>query len=168
MTDTFFNKLVEKLIALEGGYVNNAADAGGETKFGISKRSYPNLDIKNLTVEQAVNIYHIDYWEKNNLGKISDCDLAWAIFKAVVATNPLRVIGILQAENNAINSKQVAIDGKLGPKTLGAINQLSPQWSGILKNLFEYRLSQYYTNLVLKNNSQKVFLLGWLNRVFFK
>lgn len=168
MTDTFFNRLVEKLIALEGGYVNNPMDSGGETKYGISKRSYPNIDIKNLTIEQTVNIYHEDYWKKNNLGKIEDYDLSWAIFKAVVVTNPVRVISILQAENNVINLKQLAIDGRLGIKTLEAINQLSPQWAGVLKNLFEYRLSQYYTNLVLKDNSQKIFLLGWLNRVFFK
>lgn len=168
MSNNFFNRLVEKLIALEGGYVNNHADAGGETKYGISKRSYPNVDIKNLSTQQAADIYYDDFWVKNNLDKIEDYDLAWAIFKAVVVTNPLRVISILQAENNAINLKQLAIDGRLGAKTLAAVNQLSPQWAGILKNLFEYRLSQYYTCLVLKENSQKVFLLGWLNRVFFK
>lgn len=168
MSNNFFNRLVEKLIVLEGGYVNNHADAGGETKYGISKRSYPNVDIKNLSTQQAADIYYDDFWVKNNLDKIEDYDLAWAIFKAVVVTNPLRVISILQAENNAINLKQLAIDGRLGAKTLAAVNQLSPQWAGILKNLFEYRLSQYYTCLVLKENSQKVFLLGWLNRVFFK
>jgi len=168
MSNNFFNRLVEKLIVLEGGYVNNHADAGGETKYGISKRSYPNVDIKNLSTQQAADIYYDDFWVKNNLDKIEDYDLAWAIFKAVVVTNPLRVISILQAENNAINLKQLAIDGKLGVKTLETINQLSPQWAGVLKNLFEYRLSQYYTCLVLKDNSQKIFLLGWLNRVFFK
>lgn len=168
MSNNFFNRLVEKLIVLEGGYVNNPSDAGGETKYGISKRSYPNVDIKNLSTQQAADIYYDDFWVKNNLDKIEDYDLAWAIFKAVVVTNPLRVISILQAENNAINLKQLAIDGRLGEKTLAAVNQLSPQWAGILKNLFEYRLSQYYTCLVLKDNSQKIFLLGWLNRVFFK
>ncbi len=168
MSNNFFNRLVEKLIVLEGGYVNNHADAGGETKYGISKRSYPNVDIKNLSTQQAADIYYDDFWVKNNLDRIEDYDLAWAIFKAVVVTNSFRVISILQAENNAINLKQLAIDGKLGVKTLEAINELSPKWAGILKNLFEYRLSQYYTCLVLKENSQKVFLLGWLNRVFFK
>jgi lysozyme family protein len=46
----------------EGGYVNNPSDLGGETKWGISKRAYPNLDIKNLTPQQALDIYTKDYW----------------------------------------------------------------------------------------------------------
>lgn len=46
----------------EGGYVNDPTDPGGETNFGISKRSYPNLDIKNLTKQAAQAIYQRDYW----------------------------------------------------------------------------------------------------------
>src|ERR1700730_15046728 len=45
----------------EGGYVNDPADPGGETKWGISKRAYPNLDIANLTPDQASDIYARDY-----------------------------------------------------------------------------------------------------------
>lgn len=49
----------------EGGYVNDPNDPGGETNWGISKRSYPNLDIKNLTWEQAKMLYQQDYWKKS-------------------------------------------------------------------------------------------------------
>ena len=48
----------------EGGYEFDPADPGGETNWGISKRSYPNLDIKNLTADQASDIYASDYWLK--------------------------------------------------------------------------------------------------------
>ncbi|MGE3487928.1 MAG: glycosyl hydrolase 108 family protein [Nitrospira sp.] len=47
----------------EGGYVNDPHDPGGETNMGISKRSYPNLDIAGLTRDQAVAIYQRDYWQ---------------------------------------------------------------------------------------------------------
>lgn len=47
---------------IEGSYVNDPRDPGGETKYGISKRAYPKVDIKNLTLEQAKKIYHDDYW----------------------------------------------------------------------------------------------------------
>jgi lysozyme family protein len=50
------------VVGEEGGYVNNPKDPGGETKFGISKRSYPNLDIRNLTIEDAKGIYQRNYW----------------------------------------------------------------------------------------------------------
>jgi lysozyme family protein len=57
-----FDRAVAFVIHEEGGYVNDPADPGGETKFGISKRAYPSIDIKNLTVEQAKTIYRRDYW----------------------------------------------------------------------------------------------------------
>lgn len=57
-----FLEALEFTLRWEGGYVNNPADPGGETKFGISKLSYPLLDIKNLTKEQASAIYYLDYW----------------------------------------------------------------------------------------------------------
>ena len=46
----------------DGGYTNNPADPGGETKFGISKRAHPNEDIKNLTPERALALYQAEYW----------------------------------------------------------------------------------------------------------
>lgn len=52
------------VVGLEGGYVNDPKDPGGETKWGISKRAYPTLDIKNLTLEQAQQIYLTDYWDR--------------------------------------------------------------------------------------------------------
>jgi lysozyme family protein len=52
------------VVGLEGGYVNHTNDPGGETKFGISKKSYPNLDIQNLTLDQAKEIYKRDFWDK--------------------------------------------------------------------------------------------------------
>jgi len=59
-----FNQAIEKTLVNEGGYINDPLDAGGKTKFGISKRSYPDVDIKNLTVDGAKSIYKKDYWDK--------------------------------------------------------------------------------------------------------
>lgn len=63
MTITF-QQAISKVIDFEGGYVNDPNDPGGETKYGISKRAYPNLDIASLTVEDATSIYQRDYWDK--------------------------------------------------------------------------------------------------------
>lgn len=66
MTVVDYDKVLSFITSpdIEGGYVNNPKDPGGETKYGISKRSYPELDIKNLTKEQAKTIYKRDYYDK--------------------------------------------------------------------------------------------------------
>lgn len=60
MTD--LERTLTFVLQREGGYVWDKNDPGGETNFGISKRAYPNEDIKNLTVERAKEIYELDYW----------------------------------------------------------------------------------------------------------
>lgn len=67
-----FGKAIEFLRRHEGGYVNDRDDKGGETKFGISKSAHPKLDIKELTWEEAEEIYLNEYW------KPTGCDeLPW-------------------------------------------------------------------------------------------
>ena len=58
------------VIRWEGGYVNDPRDPGGETNLGISKRSYPHLDIKALTREDAEEIYRRDYWMKSGANEL--------------------------------------------------------------------------------------------------
>lgn len=58
-----FDEAFNLIIGFEGGYSNDPNDPGGETKFGISKRAHPKLDIKNLTLDQAKEIYFRDYWQ---------------------------------------------------------------------------------------------------------
>ncbi len=57
-----FYKSVQYVLDKEGGYVNDPADPGGETNFGIAKRYHPAVDIKNLTPEKAADIYYNEYW----------------------------------------------------------------------------------------------------------
>jgi lysozyme family protein len=62
------------------GYINDPSDPGGETNFGISKHSYPNLDIRNLTIEDAINIGFRDYWTPNRLSTFTNDNFAWKCF----------------------------------------------------------------------------------------
>jgi len=59
-----FDKAIEIVLRFEGGYVHNAKDPGGETKYGISKKAYPGEDIVNMTQEKAKELYRKDYWDK--------------------------------------------------------------------------------------------------------
>lgn len=51
----------------DGGYTNDPTDPGGETKFGLSKRANPDLDIKNLTLNRAMERFKARYWTGNLL-----------------------------------------------------------------------------------------------------
>ena len=59
-----FDEAFDRLLGHEGGYVNDPADPGGETNWGISRRSYPYTDIKNLTRDGAKAIYRRDFWDQ--------------------------------------------------------------------------------------------------------
>lgn len=59
------------IIKWEGGYVNDPNDPGGETKFGISKRAFPHLDILSLTFDQALEIYRREYWIRSGANSMS-------------------------------------------------------------------------------------------------
>lgn len=57
-----FNQAFKLTVGLEGGYSNDPRDPGGETRFGISKRYHPDENIKNLSLERAMEIYLNEYW----------------------------------------------------------------------------------------------------------
>lgn len=65
-----FARALDFTLLWEGGYVNHPSDPGGATKYGISQRSYPELDIKSLTRDEAGAIYRRDYWDRLNLDAV--------------------------------------------------------------------------------------------------
>ena len=67
-----FEDCIDKVLEHEGGYVNDPNDLGGETNFGVSKKAYPDLDIKNLTRDEAKEIYRKDYWERYKIEKMPE------------------------------------------------------------------------------------------------
>lgn len=70
---TDWERSIAFVLKHEGGYVDGdkIGDPGGETNMGISKRSYPNLDIRNLTREQVAGIYFTDYWQASGADTLS-------------------------------------------------------------------------------------------------
>ncbi len=60
---SLFHKIIPFVLEHEGGYVNDKDDPGGETKYGISKRAFPHLNILDLTQKEAIQIYYDKYWK---------------------------------------------------------------------------------------------------------
>lgn len=112
-----FDASFERLIGHEGGYVDNPADPGGETKYGISRRSYPGEDIAGMTLERAKQIYLRDYWGPAGCDAVPDalrCDL----FDMAVHAGVRSAVRCLQRAAGA------DVDGILGPRTLLAAQSM--------------------------------------------
>lgn len=152
-----FIECVKILLQHEGGYVDDPDDAGGETKYGISKRAYPDIDIKNLTIDEAIAIYHRDYWRKIKGDQIICNDLAMQVFDMAVNSGIKTAVKMLQ---NIIGAYP---DGIIGPETLTAIDK----YLSIEGLLWQYRYERmkYYTSIVINHPKNLKFLKGWINRI---
>lgn len=157
-----FQQAIAIVLQHEGGYINIGADPGGETKFGISKRSYPELDIRGLTREQAIEIYRRDWWLRLQLDKIEDVDLAAKVLDLSVNVGAKMGITLLQRALRAAG-RQVVLDGVMGPQTLEAANAADPQ---MVLAALRSEAAGYYRLLVAQNPGLKVFETGWLNRAY--
>jgi lysozyme family protein len=157
-----FDNAFHRLMIYEGGYSNDPDDHGGETKYGISKTQYPDVDIRNLTIAQAKGIYRLDYWDKLNLDSVSDMMIAGEIFEQAVNFGPATAVKNLQDALNFLGA-QLYIDGKLGPLTLAALNNYIDQRA--LQKALNGVQFEYYRKIVAMNPGQKKFARGWLRRV---
>lgn len=109
-----FDEAFERLIGHEGGYVNDRRDPGGETKYGISKRSYPREDIASMTLDRAKSIYRRDFWAPAGCDLVPEA-LRFDLFDMAVNSGPKKAVCTLQDAVGALP------DGVIGPKTLQAI-----------------------------------------------
>ena len=123
----------------DGGYTNDPVDPGGETKWGISKRAYPDIDIKSLTKEEALIIYEKDYWLKIGADKMEK-RMAIACFDSAVNCGVGRTRSWLAELENKPDVKDKA------------------RW-------MIQRRTQYYLDLVKKRPALNKYIKGWLNRV---
>jgi lysozyme family protein len=150
-----FNEIIEKVLEHEGGYVNDPKDLGGETKYGITKRFYPEVDIKNLTIEQATEIYKKDYWDKNRVESLPQ-NLWHIYFDMCVNMGKRTAVKVLQRA--AVNKgKDIEVDGGLGPMTIGALKGVE------LDRVRAFRV-KYYVDLITARPEQEKFYLGWFRR----
>ena len=151
MTALVWDSAFDLLMMNEGGYVNDCHDKGGETKYGISKKSYPNEDICNLTLDRAKYLYKRDYWDRCQCDFLPDA-LSIAVFDFAVNSGVKKAITVLQESLN------VKADGIIGNQTLGAANRLP--LNNVLENYLWRRL-KYLTGL----KDFKYFGKGWTDRV---
>lgn len=146
-----FDQFIGRVLSHEGGYVNDPKDPGGETQWGISKRSYPQLNIRALTREDAVEIYRRDFWARVQGDKLPQ---AFAFQALDAAVNH----GIGNAVRWLQRAAGVADDGIIGPATLAAVARAQP---ADLVLLFNAERLEFYAKL----GTFDTFGRGWTRRV---
>lgn len=115
-----FDEAFKRLIGHEGGYVNDPNDPGGETKYGVSKRAYPDIDIKNLTLEGAKAIYLRDYWSPLRLDRLP-ITVRFDLFDTGVNAGLTRAIRLLQTAMGMPDT------GRLLDAEIAKANAMDPQ-----------------------------------------
>ena len=152
-----FKEIVRDIIRREGGYVDHPKDPGGETKYGIAKRSHPKEDIKSLTKKRAEEIYYDEYWIPSKAPYVHH-SLRATFFDMVVNMGRSRAVKILQ---EALSAKGwfTVVDGRIGPNTIAMAEKsgLEPE------RLRSYRV-KYYANLVKRKPKMEKYWYGWYRR----
>lgn len=158
-----FDQAFQRLIGHEGGYSNDERDPGNwtggkirvgklkGTKFGLAANTYPNLDIKNITLAQAKEIYKKDWWDKLG-GHGLHSAITFQLWDFAINAGKKRAIIELQ------QAAGVIADGIIGPKTIVAVNALD--LNDVLLSLTAERL-KFYTSL----STWPTYGKGWTNRV---
>lgn len=136
---------------IEGGYVNDPHDPGGETRYGISKKAYPKLDIRNLTLEGAKSIYLHDYWKRSNCERLP-AHLAFVVFDCAVNQ------GVHASQQLLQMALGVTPDGVVGAKTLFAMSVAA---DSLAIEYLQLRAVRY-----AHTANYPIYKRGWLKRLF--
>ena len=158
-----FESLIGFVLAHEGGLSEDPVDPGGITHWGISLRSYPKLGpdgIRNLTVEQARDIYYRDWWLPLRCPQIHDDKVAQKYMDTCINVGRDAGTRILQRAV-AWAGHPVTVDGGIGPKTIAAVNASEPQELLAAMRLYQ---AEHYDRLIRKNPALAKFQRGWMAR----
>lgn len=161
--------VIDDIIEREGGdkATNDPADSGGRTQYGISERSHPEAwaDGK-VTYDESRDIYNKIYILAEKFESIPDKSLQHQVIDFGVPSGPDTSARVLQ-QLVGVNA-----DGRIGPKTIDAINNYPdgvlfgvPVPGSVLLNLaFRDARIMFYATLAKRRPKDLRFLLGWIKR----
>jgi lysozyme family protein len=163
--------LIDRVIAREGRrYVDDPADAGGPTRFGITLatlhlyRGTPvaAADVAALTEEEARAIYR-RLFVPPAWGLIPDAQVLELLFDYAVNSGPAAAARSLQAVLKREGLYDGPVDGELGPLSAAALAQVR-NWPALF---FALKCERYELLLRLVGSapSQAAYAAGWANRL---
>lgn len=171
-------RIIDGVIVVEGGYVNDPNDSGGETNFGITvevaRANGYTGSMFNMPREVAFNIYAARYWDKvkgDQLVELSEL-IAKEVVDTAINMGTGRAGKLLQRALNVLNNRgrlypDLIVDGSIGSATLSALDQyLGQRTEIVLLRALNCLQGAYYIELAEHREKDEAFVYGWLkNRV---
>lgn len=165
---SIFKDVLAVVLMHEGSHFTDIPeDRGGPTKYGVTQEAlskYRNKpvsaeDVKNLTEAEAAEVFRMNYWNKMNLDLVKRRNIALLIMDMGV----LRGVGSVKDVQKILVSMghNVVIDGRMGPKTAEALNQVN-EWQ--FCRAYLQRCQKHFASIVAQNQTQRKFIMGWINR----
>lgn len=169
---------LDELIKREGGYVNNPADRGGATKYGITqavaRENGWKGNMKDLPLEVAKSIYRKQYWLEPRFDQVNALSpsVAEELLDTGVNCGPNFAKPLLQRALNLLNNQGKAgwsnlkVDGVYGSSTLGALktylSKRGKDGEKVLVRVLNIMQGQRYIEICERNPSQEQFFYGWI------
>jgi len=169
-------RIIDNIIEIEGGYVNDPSDSGGETKYGITKAVAEECgfkgEMKDLPYDIAFKIYSDKYWNALCLDRIANISTSLAEELADTGINMGigRAGKFLQRSLNVLILREsiysdVIVDGAIGNKTIEALNSFvsSRRNDGVevLLKMLNCLQGEFYISLSEKREKDERFVFGW-------
>ena len=163
-----FDEALVFALRWEGGYVNHQADRGGATNRGVTQRvydewrtrkGYDTRGVRLIDSSEVRQIYHEQYWKPTRCAAL-DAPMDLILFDSAIQHGPGRAIRWLQ------ELVGVPVDGHFGPRTMAACDDYEANHGTTsLAIAFLARRDQFYSDIITRDPSQKIFEKGWANRM---
>lgn len=173
-------QIINDVIAIEGGYTNNPDDKGGPTNFGITLSTYKTIkpyatanDVKNMTRQEAVEIYKKQYLINTNVILIYDVspNIMECVFDATVNMGTAFAVKTLQRCLNVFNLQQkiypdIVVDGAIGNKTISSLKAFlsyrGQQGEDTILKAMKCIRGNRYIELAEQRAGNESFIYGWI------
>lgn len=150
-----FDKAIHFVLRAEGDTSDHSADAGGFTRFGLSSKAFPDLDLSKITLVQAMDLYREKYWDTIQGDKLPAA-LGMVLFDWAVNSGVATAVENLQAILGGLE-----VDGILGRMTLSAVEKTDQ--IALISRLLQARADDRIHQA--SRPDQRVFLKGWMRRI---